>query len=173
MRVHRYRRAQCGLTPSVERGDFLASREKTLIDDIKWGVEGPFRVLLGKLPIQYPCFHALSPESAFCIRRIDSRQKCGDSLTCRRPLMLTPSTDDRPSHAADRCASGNVVGQYASITRGNFWLLLAGAMQHPPLRRPACLTARSLGDTNFSEPGSRAFAGPERVVAVTRIPARG
>ena len=77
MGVHRDTRVQRRLTPSVQGTDFLASREKALIDDIKWGVEGPFRILLGKRPIQCPCFHALSPESAFSIRRIDSRQKCG------------------------------------------------------------------------------------------------
>ena len=63
MGIHRDTRTQRRLTPSVQRGDFLASREKALIYDIKWGVEGPFRILLGKLPIQCPYFHALSPES--------------------------------------------------------------------------------------------------------------
>jgi hypothetical protein len=56
--------SQRGLTPAVQRRNLFAPGKKALINDVEWGVKGPFRFLLGKSPVQCPCPHALSPESA-------------------------------------------------------------------------------------------------------------
>ena len=36
------------LTPAVQRRNLFAPGKKALIDDVEWGVKGPFRFLLGK-----------------------------------------------------------------------------------------------------------------------------
>ena len=58
------RRAQSCLTPTVQRRQLFASGEEALINDLEWRVEGAFRLLFCKPPVQCPCPHALSPESA-------------------------------------------------------------------------------------------------------------
>jgi hypothetical protein len=100
-------RSERRLPPAVQRRDFLTPREKALINDIEWGVEGPFRGLLGKLPVQCPCPHALSPESAKLIMSKDSRRKYGRAWTILVQTIATHSARHRvganflvaPSHA--------------------------------------------------------------------------
>jgi hypothetical protein len=78
--------------------------------------------LLGKPPVQCPCPHALSPESAKFQLAADSRQKCELDLASSSPTDDKSIECPRPSPTRSLCtARGCLVPRAAAQFLGSQW----------------------------------------------------
>ena len=165
---HVNRRAKSCLTPAVQRRQFFASREEALINDLEWRIEGAFRLLLRKPPVQCPCPHALSPESAKSQLAKDSRQKCERG----RQVILRRTTIHRNARAGcERSVPCRLTHPVASPQRLR-WPLAAGRspLAQAVLCRRRPIKASMTGTTLATLPAicARSFDNVRKVVVSSR-----